>query len=175
MIASGHTTRPDAIVKSQETEITKDALRPSRNVFDRLGQRKEEDMRTHLEARHSLATFRRRKDLLVVSPINNEKNELRARLKKLAAINTKAAQSTLTLLFSAKRQQAPLPARFRMSTIATYEGKIDPQDYLDAFNDRMDLLQVTTLARYGCFVVTLSRTTKKWIRQIEPETIISKR
>ena len=37
----------------------------------------------------------------------------------------------------------------------------------------MDLLQVTPLARRRCFVVTLSGTTKKWIRQIEPETVNS--
>ena len=58
-------------------------------------------MRTHLEARHTLATSRRRVDLLVVSPINDEINELRARLEKLAARNTEAAQSTSTSPFSA--------------------------------------------------------------------------
>ena len=56
--------------------------------------------------------------------------------------------------------------------MAAYEGKTEPLDYLDTFNDQMDLLQVTLLARCPCFTVTLSRTTKKWICQIEPETII---
>ena len=37
----------------------------------------------------------------------------------------------------------------------------------------MDLLQVTLLARCRCFVVMLSDTTKKWIRQIEPEIVSS--
>ena len=57
--------------------------------------------------------------------------------------------------------------------MATYEGKIDPLDHLDAFNDQMDLLQVTLLARCRCFAVILSGTAKKWIRIIEPETITS--
>ena len=57
--------------------------------------------------------------------------------------------------------------------MAAYEGKTDPLDHLDAFCDQMDLLQVTLLARCRCFAVTLSITTKKWICQIEPETIIS--
>ena len=57
--------------------------------------------------------------------------------------------------------------------MATYEGKTDPLDHLDAFNDQMDLLQVTLLVRCRCFTVTLSGTTKKWIRQIELETITS--
>ena len=63
------------------------ALRSSRNVFDRLGRSQREDMRMHLEVRHTLATSRRREELPVVSPINDEVNELRARLKKLAARN----------------------------------------------------------------------------------------
>ena len=57
--------------------------------------------------------------------------------------------------------------------MATYEGKTDPQDHLDAFNDQMDLLQVTTLARCRCFAVMLSGITKKWIRQIKPEIVVS--
>ena len=70
-------------------------------------------------------------------------------------------------------QQDPLPVDFRMPTMAAYEGKANPLDHLDAFNDQMDPLQVTLLARCRCFVVTLSGTNKKWICQIEPEIIIS--
>ena len=130
-------------------------------------------MRTHLDARHVSATSRRRQEEAVVSLVNDEINELRARLEKLAARNTEAAQSTSTSPFSVEIQQAPLPVGFRMPTMAAYEGKIDPLDHLDAFNYQMDLLQVTLLTRCRCFAVTLSGTTKKWICQIEPETIIS--
>ena len=45
--------------------------------------------------------------------------------------------------------------------MATYEGKIDPLDHLDAFNNQMNLLQVTTLARWRCFIVMLSGIAKK--------------
>ena len=173
MAASGCTTRPDAIVKSRENEIIKDALRPLHNVFNRLGQSRGEDMRTHLEARRTSVTSRRREDLSVVSPINDEINELRARLEKLVVRNTKAAQSTSTSPFSTEIQQAPLPADFRMPNMATYKGKTNPQDHLDAFNDQMDVLQVTTLACCRCFAVTMSGTTKKWICQIELETFVS--
>ena len=130
-------------------------------------------MHTHLEARCTSATSRRRDELLVISPTNYEINELRARLEKLATRNTKAAQSTSTSLLSTEIQKAPLPAGFKIPTKATYEGNTDPQDHLDAFNDQMDLLQVTTLARCKCFTVTLSRTAKKWICQVESETVVS--
>ena len=59
-------------------------------------------MCTHLEARHTSVTSRRREDLLVVSPINDEINELKARLEKLVGRNTEVAQSTLILPFSAE-------------------------------------------------------------------------
>ena len=123
-------------------EIMEDALKLSRNVFDRLGRSRGEDMdmRMYLEARQTFVISRRREDLPFVSSINDEINELRARLKKLAARNTEAAQSTSILLFNVEIQQAPLPASFRMPTMATYEGKTDPQDHLDAFNDHMGLL-----------------------------------
>ena len=84
-----------------------------------------------------------------------------SRLEKLVAWNTEAAQSTSTSPFSTEIQQAPLPTSFRMPTMATYEGKTNPQDHLDAFNDQMDLLQVTILAQCRCFTVTLIGKAKK--------------
>ena len=78
-------------------------------------------MCTHLEARHTSVTSRRREDLLVVSPINDETNELRAKIEKLAARNIEAAQSTTTSPFNTETQQAPLPAGFRMPIMATRE------------------------------------------------------
>ena len=127
----------------------------------------------HLEVRRISPTSRMRHEEPFVSLVNDKINELKARLEKLAARNTEAAQSTSTLPFSTEIQQAPLPVGFRMPTMATYEGKTNPLDHLDAFNDQMDLLQVINLARHRCFAVTLSGTMKKWIHQIEPETIVS--
>ena len=92
-------------------------------------------MHTHLETRRTSATSKRRQEEAVISLVNDEINKLRARLEKLAARNTEAAQSTSTSPFSVEIQQAPLPVGFRMPTMATYEGKTDPLDHLDAFND----------------------------------------
>ena len=94
-------------------------------------------------------------------------------LDKLAAKSSEATPSTTNSPFSIEIQQASLPIGFRMPTMTTYEGKTDPQDHLDAFNDQMDLLQVSSRARCRCFAVTLIATTKKWFRQIEPETVLS--
>ena len=88
MTALGHTVRPGTVVRSQERGIIEDAYRPSCNMFNRLGRSREEDMCTHLEARCTSATFKRRGEEPVISPVNDEINELRARLEKLAARNT---------------------------------------------------------------------------------------
>ena len=65
-------------------------------------------------------TSRRRGDPPTFSPLNDEINELRDRIKKFAAKNIEAASSTTTTPFSAEIQQAPLPAGFRMPTMTTY-------------------------------------------------------
>ena len=124
--ASGHTVRPRATTRSQEKGVTDDPNRSSYDVFDRHDQDRRKDMRTHLDARRASATSRRRQEEVVVSPINDEINELRARLEKLAARNTEAAQSMSTSPFSVEIQQAPLPVGFRMPTMVAYEGKADP-------------------------------------------------
>ncbi|PON78805.1 hypothetical protein PanWU01x14_017040, partial [Parasponia andersonii] len=48
-----------------------------------------------------------------------------------------------------------LPVRFKHLTINTFDGKTDPQDHMDHFNDLMDLYQVDDLAHFRFFAVTL--------------------
>ena len=102
-----------------------------------------------------------------------EINKLQKRLDKLATKSSEATHSTTSSPFNLEIQQAPLPTGFRMPTMRMYKGKTDPQDHLDALNDQMDLLQVSSRAQYRCFVVTFMATTKKWFRQIEPEIVAS--
>ena len=127
-------------MKSQENEPTEDAPRPSHNVFDQLGQNKDEDMRTHLDASHNSATSKRKDNPSSFSPLNDEINKLRERLEKLGTKNIEAAPTATTSPFSVGIQQVPLLAGLRMPTMETYKGKTDPQDYLDAFNDQMNLI-----------------------------------
>ena len=72
--------------------------------------------------------------------MHDEINELWKLLDKLATESSEATPSTTSSHFSLEIQQAPLPIGFRMPTMMTYEGKIDPQDHLDAFNEQIDLL-----------------------------------
>ena len=68
--------------------------------------------------------------------------------------------------FSREIREVPLPERFKLQNIKTYEGKADLKDYLDHFNDLMELLMVLDLAKYRAFAVTLTNGAKKWFRSL---------
>ena len=159
---SGLPPRSIAPLKSQEKERTRGGPKPTSNVFDRLGQNTEEDLCVHLDARRT-STLSKKNDVPTFSPMHDEINELRKWLEKLAARSLEAIPSTTSSPFSLEIQY-PLPTGFSMPTMTTYKGKTDPQDHLDAFNDQMDLLQVSSQARCLCFAVMLTTTTKNWFR-----------
>ena len=74
--------------------------------------------------------------------------------------------------FNLEIQEARLSKRFKLPAIKAYEGKSDPQDYLDHFNDLIELHLVSELAKCRVFVVTLIAGAKKWLRAI-PAGMIS--
>ena len=128
---------------SQEKEQAEVAPKLSHNVFDRLGHNAEEYLHAHLDARRTSASSKKN-NVPAFSLVHDEINELRKRLDKLAAKSFEATPSSTSSLFNLEIQQAFLPAGFCMRTMTTYEGKTDPQDHLNAFNDQMDLLQVSS-------------------------------
>ena len=115
----------------------------------------------------------KKNDVPTFSPMHDEINELKKRLDKLAAKSSEATPSTTSSPFSLEIQLALLPTSFPMPTMMTYEGKTDPQDHLNIFNNQMDLLQISSWARCRCFAVMLTATTKKWFRKIKLKTIAS--
>ena len=50
--------------------------------------------------------------------------------------------------FSREIREAKLPEGFKLSTIKAHEGKFDPRDHLDHFNDLMELQLVFEMAKY---------------------------
>ena len=75
--------------------------------------------------------------------------------------------------FRKEIREAPLPERFELLNIKVYEGKADPQDHLDHFNDLMELHMVSDLGKYRVFIVTLSNREKKWFRPMIPRLVTS--
>ena len=75
--------------------------------------------------------------------------------------------------FNEEVRATALPAGFKLSTINMFDGKTDPQDHMDHFNDLMELHRIDDLARCRCFAVTLSGAPKKWFRGLQPGSISS--
>ena len=109
----------------QEKERTGGERKTTRNVFDRLRQNTEEDLRIHLDARRTSASSKKN-DVPAFSPLHDEVNELQKLLEKLAAKSSETTPSTTSSPFSLEIQQAPLPTGFCMPTMTTCEGKTDP-------------------------------------------------
>ena len=70
-------------------------------------------------------------------------------------------------------QEAPLPEGFKLPSIKVYEGKDDPQDHLDHFNDLMVLHMVSDQAKCRVFTVTLRNRAKKWFRSMTSRSVTS--
>ena len=73
--------------------------------------------------------------------------------------------------FYQELHEVRLPKRFKLPAIKPYEGKSDPQDHLDHFNDLMEMHLVSELTKYRVFVVTLIGGAKKWFRSIHAGSV----
>ena len=59
--------------------------------------------------------------------------------------------------FNQEVREARLSKGFKLSAIKAYDGKSDPQDHLDHFNDLMELHLDSELAKCRVFAVILRR------------------
>ena len=75
--------------------------------------------------------------------------------------------------FNREIREPKLLERFKLPTIKAYEGKSNPQDHLDRFNDLIELHLVSEMAKCRVFVVTLTCGAKKWFRVISTGSISS--
>ena len=73
------------------------------NVFDRLGQNAEEDLRIHLDARRTSASSKK-KHVTAFSLMHDEINELLKQLDKLAAKSSEATPSITSSPFNREIQ-----------------------------------------------------------------------
>ena len=63
-------------------------------------------------------------------------------------------------------REAPFLEGFKLPNIKVYEGKSNPQDHIDHFNDLLELYVVSGLTKYRVFIVTLKKEAKKWFRSM---------
>ena len=67
----------------------------------------------------------------------------------------------------------PLPAKFRMSQIETFDGTKDPIDHLNTYKNQMELHGYQDPVRCRAFVITLKGLALAWFNRLPPSSVSS--
>ena len=73
--------------------------------------------------------------------------------------------------FTAPINSFPLPRKFRMPQIDSYDGVRDPLDHLETFKTLMHLQGVADAIMYRAFPTTLKGAARIWFSQLTPNSI----
>ena len=74
-------------------------------------------------------------------------------------------------LFTAAINSFPLPYKFRMLHIDSYDGVKDPLDHLETFNTLMQLQGVADEIMCRAFPTTLKGATRIWFSRLTPNSV----
>ena len=75
--------------------------------------------------------------------------------------------------FIAEVLHFPLPAKFRMPKIETFDGTKDPVNHLNTYKNHMELNRYQDLVRCRAFAITLKGPTLAWFNRLPPSSISS--
>ena len=67
----------------------------------------------------------------------------------------------------------PLPSKFRMPQIKTFDGTKDPVDHLNTYKNQMELHGYLDPMRCRAFTITLKRPMLAWFNRLPPSSISS--
>ena len=67
----------------------------------------------------------------------------------------------------------PLPAKFRMPQIETFDGTRDPIDHLNTYKNQMELHGYQDPVRCRAFAITLKGPALAWFNRLPPSSISS--
>ena len=76
-------------------------------------------------------------------------------------------------LFIASINSHPLPSKFKMPSLDSYDGTCDPCDHIATFKTTMHLQRVPNKIMYRVFPTTLKGIVWVWFNKIPPNTISS--
>ena len=75
--------------------------------------------------------------------------------------------------FTAKVLHFPLPAKFRMPQIETFDGTKDPIDHLNTYKNQMELHRYQDPIRCRAFAITLKGPALAWFNRLSTSSISS--
>ena len=137
----------------------------SRNVFRRLGREADIwDMlnRKRYQGHSQHSTFQIRQQEVSSQGLRNIPIEdLRRTIISMEEHDEELIAEATGSPFCREICEARLLKGFKLYTIKVYEGKSDPQNHLDHFNDLMELHLVFDMAKCRVLVVTLTSGAKK--------------
>ncbi|XP_059669488.1 uncharacterized protein LOC132314673 [Cornus florida] len=113
-----------------------------------------------------------------ISHVDLEIQDLKAKIedvmqaikgKGIAAIDSLVQKTNLP--FSPSVMKCPLPSKFRMPSIESFDGTKDPIDHLETFQALMYLHAMPDEIMYRAFPTTLKRSARVWFNKLKPGTI----
>ena len=94
-------------------------------------------------------------------------------MKGRAPVSMDALVQQTESLFTVGVLHFPLPAKFRMSQIETFNEMKDPVDHLNTYKNQMKLHRYQNPVRYKAFAITLKVPALAWFNRLPPSSISS--
>ena len=94
-------------------------------------------------------------------------------VKGRAPISMEAMVQQTESPFTIKVLYFPLPAKFRMPQIETFDGTKDPIDHLNTYKNQMELHGYQNPIRCRVFAITLKGPALAWFNRLPPSSISS--
>ena len=94
-------------------------------------------------------------------------------VKERAPVSMDALVQQTESSFTARVLHFPLPAKFRMLQVETFDGMKDPIDHLNTYKNQMELHGYQDPIRSRAFAITLKGPALAWFNRLPPFSISS--
>ena len=94
-------------------------------------------------------------------------------LKGRAPVSMDALVQQTKSSFTARIPHFPLPAKFIMSQIETFDGTKDPVDHLNTYKNQIELHRYQDPVRCKALAITLKGPTLAWFKRLLPSSVSS--
>ena len=105
--------------------------------------------------------------------IQQELSHMKETVKGRAPVSMDVLVEQTESPFMAGILHFPLPTKFRMPQIETFDGTKDPIDYLNTYKNQMELHRYQDPVRCRAFAITLKGPALAWFNKLSPSSISS--
>ena len=103
--------------------------------------------------------------------MRKEMDELRSSMKDKGGENLDGMIRRMDSPFTTEVLNCPLPPKFRLPQLESYDGSKDPLDHIESFKTLMMLQMTPGEVMCRAFLTTLKRAARVWFNKIPPGTI----